>query len=102
MDSGQDNEFEFFQYFNFDEVEELYKVFPFYESYGKEDNNYDNDVLFPNSDFYNTFDNHKNIMDGDQLLEKINKFEKSYNNLIHSDIISSPAMSMIFKFINLF
>ena len=95
MERGLDNEnmeFEFFKNYNIDEME-LYKVFPFYDSYENESKQYD--VIFPHMNFYN-LDVHKNIMDGDQLLEKITQFEKSYSTIVQNDIMSAPTTSKIY------
>lgn len=90
---GPAEDFEFFKHFNFDDMEELYKVFPFYESIETENQLYD--AFLPNMNFYQSADDHKNNTDEKGLLDKLSKFEKSYNNIIQKDIIASPTISKI-------
>lgn len=80
---------------NFNQVENIFEAFPFNNSeYFEQENNNFNFLLFPDDDDWNPFfDNNKNIMDSDQLLQKITKCEKNYNNIIQNNIIASPTVS---------
>jgi hypothetical protein len=85
---------DFFEDFN--QVENIFDAFPFNntEYFEQEKNNF-NFFIFPDVDDWNIFDNNKNIMDSDQLLQKITKCEKNYNNIIQNNIISSPTISKL-------
>jgi hypothetical protein len=86
---------------NFNEVENIFDAFPFNNpEYFEHDKNNFNFLIFPDVDDWNPFfDNNKNIMDSDQLLEKITKCEKNYNNIIQYNMIASPTVSKKFHYI---
>jgi hypothetical protein len=90
---GKNDEFDIFNEFHLDNVEELLDFFPFNNSFDKGNENF-NFFFSPNSDNFSSFnDHHKNFTDGDQLLEKINKYEQNYNNLIQYNLMGSPTAS---------
>lgn len=75
-----------------DVLENIYNVLPFGNSFEEENDN----LLFdmPNIDFITeSFDNYKKLMDSDQIIQKLDKMEQSYSNMIHNNIISAPTIS---------
>jgi hypothetical protein len=93
---GKNENFDIFNQCQFNDVEDLIDFFPFSNSI--ENNNEDYKFfIFPDIEpLDDHFNNHKNLMDGDQLLEKINKCEKNYNNIIQNNLIASPTASKIY------
>jgi hypothetical protein len=97
---GNEYEFDLFKECEFDKVEQLMDFFPFsnsFEPFEKENDNF-NFFIFPDVEDYNPFSSfdHKNPMDGDQLLEKITKCEENYNNLLQNNLMASPTASKLY------
>jgi hypothetical protein len=88
-----DGIFDFFKGFKFDGEDEFFDVFPFKDYEEQNDEGNFNFIIFPEIQDP-LFDNHKHLMDQDQLLEKITKCEQNYNNIIHSNMIASPTISV--------
>ncbi len=88
---GGDNEFMFLN----QSVSDLLDAFPFNNSFTFQQDNEDftNIFNFQDIDFFDPLNVHKNLMDGDQLLEKITKCEENYNNIIQYNLIASPTKS---------
>ena len=91
---SKDYDFNIFQDLN--EMENMYNVLPFNNLTNDiEDNNF---YDFLNIDFCSNYT--KNIPgNSEQIIEKLNKIEEDYNNLLH-DNISAPTISK-FNFIRL-
>jgi hypothetical protein len=88
---GKDDEFTFLNR----SVEDLLDAFPFNNSFifQQEPETFNHFFIFPEMDDFNPFQNPKNFLDGDQLLEKITKCEENYSNIIQSNLITSPTAS---------
>jgi hypothetical protein len=86
---GKEYEFDIFND-DLSYINDLYNVLPF----NNFDDNKGNDDFFDllNIDFSNSWDI-KNSGTSEQLIDKLNKMEQNYNNIITNEIVSSPATS---------
>jgi hypothetical protein len=85
---GNEYEFNFFSNMNY--IENVYNFLPFnnFEDHHDQDNFFD--IL--NIDFTSSMDI-KNTGNTEQIIDKLNKLEENYNNIITTNIVSSPTTS---------
>jgi hypothetical protein len=92
---GKNEEFDLFNECHLGKVEKLLDFFPSnnsLENFEKQNENL-KFFIIPDSEIFTPFNYHINLMDRDQLLEKINICEENYNTYLQNNLICSPTTS---------
>jgi hypothetical protein len=85
---GKEYEFDIFSDINY--IENLYNVLPFNTFDEVDDKNDIFDIL--NIDFTSSW-TEKHTGNSEQIIDKLNKLEENYNNIVNTNIVSSPTTS---------